>query len=133
MNISNSDLEIVNHHKRPVQFAEWSDKKRKILKDSGKSYKANRGKGNVVPKKVLPSNPRGCSAACEKRGRINLSLAYVHSLFHQLYGLTYNEQSLLLLKFISLRKPWKRRTGKSDSTFPHQDDKLFLIIPCMGN
>lgn len=54
MNISPSDFEIMNNRKRAVQFEEWSDKKRKLMKDSGKSYKVNRGKGDVAPEKVPP-------------------------------------------------------------------------------
>lgn len=62
MNISASDLECVNNRKCTLQLAEGSDK------NSGKSYKANRSKSDVVPGKTPLSNSRGCLAACEKEG-----------------------------------------------------------------
>lgn len=113
-NFSESDKDKVNNRKRRLNVSEWKDKKRKILRDSGKEYVSRRGKGKIVSEKALPSNARGCSEKCGKPGCDSLTITLVHALHRKFYELDYNEQSLLLYKSIAIREPGRRRHSKSE-------------------
>lgn len=115
-NVTESDKVRVNNKRRQVNVSEWKDKKRKSLKDSGKSYVSNRGKGTVIAEKTPPTSARGCKQHCRKSGCNSLRLQSVRTLHQQFYELTYDEQTLFLMRFISIRNPIRRRPGKTDQT-----------------
>nr|CAD7257264.1 unnamed protein product [Timema shepardi] len=115
-NFTESDKDRVNNRKRPLNVSNWQDKKRKQLKDSGKEYVSNRGKGKVIAAKTLPNTSKVCSDKCKKSGCVDLNLATVRSLHSQFYSACYNEQTLLLLRCLTIREPQNRRSGKTDAT-----------------
>ena len=59
---------------------------------------------------------RGCKLSCHKSGCETLTLETIHALHKSFYELSYNEQSLLLLKYINIREAKRRRPGKSEKT-----------------
>lgn len=52
LSISVSDQTMLNKRKNEVNITKWKDKKRKLLRDSGKEYVSRNGK--TVPGKTPP-------------------------------------------------------------------------------
>ncbi|XP_044756342.1 uncharacterized protein LOC123314937 [Coccinella septempunctata] len=96
-----------------VNVSEWKDKKRKMCRDSGKSFISRTGK-QILPK-IAPDSPKACSESCRKDCG-NLRIQKVRDIFTKFYDISYDEQSLVLLRYISLQEPIRRRPGITDSS-----------------
>uniref|UniRef100_A0A8D8SDE5 Uncharacterized protein n=1 Tax=Cacopsylla melanoneura TaxID=428564 RepID=A0A8D8SDE5_9HEMI len=116
--MSLSKCEILNmssSKKRKCDPDNWIDKKQKAARNSGEEYRRYRGRGDIVQSKQAPSTARGCNVSlCRKEGCASLTLESTRKMHVDYYKLSYNEQSLLLLKHIQCQEITRRRINKTD-------------------
>ncbi|KAF6207360.1 hypothetical protein GE061_018601 [Apolygus lucorum] len=111
--LTRNDLDRINKSRsRTLNIQEWKDVKRKNSRNSGQPYVSKKNK--PVPGK-LPSN---CDQACSEfciHCRSNITVEEKHENFRKFYELTYDEQSLFLLRLIRINEPTQRRSEKTDA------------------
>lgn len=112
--VSSSCIQQCNQGKRrKLNVANWKDVQRKKLKDSGKIY-SNR-KGDLVKAGDKPTSDFDC--LCPKACCKVITIQERENLFMEYYKLSYNEQSLFLMKFIDIREPVRRmKKCKTEAT-----------------
>lgn len=98
--------------KRKSNPSEWKDVKRKTLRDGGNAYTSKRGKS--VEERKKPTDDFHCS--CKNPGCKRITSEQKLLYFLDFYKLSYNEQTLYLMKFIDIKEPGRRRKGNSDAT-----------------
>ncbi|XP_077287417.1 uncharacterized protein LOC143912106 isoform X2 [Arctopsyche grandis] len=97
--------------KRQARVAEWSDNKRKKLRNSGQSYISRKGK--EVMSKRRPEEELSCN--CRYPECRKISIEEKKTFFENFYKLNYDEQSQFLKGCIEIKKP-RRRTVPEETS-----------------
>ncbi|XP_077287415.1 uncharacterized protein LOC143912106 isoform X1 [Arctopsyche grandis] len=100
--------------KRQARVAEWSDNKRKKLRNSGQSYISRKGK--EVMSKRRPEEELSCN--CRYPECRKISIEEKKTFFENFYKLNYDEQSQFLKGCIEIKKP-RRRTVPEETSRRH--------------